>query len=58
LTVGLGVGLGELTDARRKVIRALAVLIVGSGLGDADGATFWFNRFVMVAEAVVAPVTR
>jgi hypothetical protein len=56
LTVGLGVG--ELTEARRKLMRALAVVTVGSGLGEADGATFWFNRLVMVVEFAFAPLTR
>ena len=57
-TVGLGVGVGEFTEARRKLMRALAVLMVGSGLGEADGTTFWFNRLVIVVEVEFAPLTR
>jgi hypothetical protein len=58
LTVGLGVGLGELIDARRKLMRAVEVVTVGSGVGDAVGAGLWLIRFEIVAESVVAPLTR
>jgi hypothetical protein len=56
LTVGLGVG--ELTEARRKLMRAVDVVTVGSGVGDADGVGVWFSRFVIVAESEVAPLMR
>ena len=54
----VGVGVGELTEARRKLMRALAVVTVGSGLGEADGVTLWFNRLVIVVELAFAPLTR
>ena len=56
LMVGLGVG--ELTEARRKFMRALDVVTVGFGVGVALGVVLWLSKLVMVVELAVAPLTR
>jgi hypothetical protein len=54
--LGDALGVGEVTDARRKETRAVAVVVEGEGLGDGD-AVAWFKIFAIVVEVAFASVT-
>jgi hypothetical protein len=54
--LGDALGVGEVTDARRKETRAVAVVVEGEGLGDGD-AVAWFKIFAIGVEVAFASVT-